>query len=59
MGNSQIIKQRPYCDSRKNICFGGDLEVRMIQEFNQFDIVWYSLKNQKSLKIGGLLQMLI
>ena len=50
MGNSQIIKQRPHFDSRKNISFGGDLEERMIQEFNQFDIVWYCPENSEKLE---------
>lgn len=39
MGNSKIIKQRPYFDPRKNITFRGDFETPMINEFNQFDIV--------------------
>jgi len=50
MGNSKIVKQRPHFDPRKNISLGGDLETRMIQEFNQFDIVWYSPENSEKLE---------
>ena len=47
---SKIVKQRPHYDQRKNITLGGDLEAQMIQEFNQFDIVWYSPENSEKLE---------
>ena len=50
MGNSQIIKQKPHVDLRKNITIGGVLEAKMIQEYNQFDIVWYAPENAEKIE---------
>ena len=50
MGNTQIIKQRPHLDLKKNITFGGKEEEEMVQRFNTHDIIWYAPENSEKLE---------
>ena len=48
--NYKIVQLKPDFTPEKNISFGGDLEKRMIHEFNFFNIFWFAPKDAEKLE---------
>ena len=48
--NYKTVQLKPYFAPEKNISFGGDLEKRMKQEFNLFNIFWCAPENAEKLE---------
>ena len=48
--NYKIVQLKPDFTQEKNISFGGEIEKKMINEFNFFNIFWFAPKNAEKLE---------
>ena len=47
--NAKTITQKPHISKEKDICFGGEKELDMINNFISFDILWYAPDSSEQL----------